>query len=50
VTFLTAEDGGVRNEEAKTSVSVYSCCHSAFRDRLASLLFGQKAEESLDVN
>ena len=42
--------GALGMAKAKTSASAYSCCYSAFRDWLASLLFRQKAEESLDVN
>ena len=48
--FLIVEEGGVRDEEAKTSASAFSCRYCDFLDWLASLLFWQKAEESLDVN
>jgi hypothetical protein len=39
-----------KKSDSKTSASAYSCCYSAFRDRLTSLLFRQKTEECLGVN
>ena len=44
------KNGGVRNGKAKTEASAYSRCYSAFRGRLDSLLFRQKAEKKTKMS